>query len=268
MSSVWNRTFINGFLSEVARTNAPLDFFSWHWYGDSPEQLRDTVIQVKSDLAAHSLTGAESICDEWNYMRGTMWVPARREKHIRREFYEKQRNHVGASFVAACMAVMQENGVDLSTHYDGQPHMMFCSIFDRCGIETKTYRAFEAFHKIYQSWAWTGGHADGETDLLHVAMREAREETGIERLRQIGNGAASLEILPVWAHVKRGKAVGSHLHLNVSYLFEADDSLPLRVAADENSAVGWITIDRLAESVREKDMLPTYEKLLNRTNVC
>ena len=48
-------------------------------------------------------------------MRGTMWVPARREKHIRREFYEKQRNHVGASFVAACMAVMQENGVDLST---------------------------------------------------------------------------------------------------------------------------------------------------------
>ena len=150
LCSVWNRTFINGFLSEVARTNAPLDFFSWHWYGDSPEQLRDTVIQVKSDLAAHSLTGAESICDEWNYMRGTMWVPARREKHIRREFYEKQRNHVGASFVAACMAVMQENGVDLSTHYDGQPHMMFCSIFDRCGIETKTYRAFEAFHKLYQ----------------------------------------------------------------------------------------------------------------------
>ena len=69
LCSVWNRTFINGFLSEVARTNAPLDFFSWHWYGDSPEQLRDTVIQVKSDLAAHSLTGAESICDEWNYMR-------------------------------------------------------------------------------------------------------------------------------------------------------------------------------------------------------
>ena len=36
-------------------------------------------------------------------------------------------------------------------HYDGQPHMMFCSIFDRCGIETKTYRAFEgASHKLYQ----------------------------------------------------------------------------------------------------------------------
>ena len=125
-----------------------------------------------------------------------------------------------------------------------------------------------AFHKIYQSWAWTGGHADGETDLLHVAMREAKEETGIEHLRLIGGGVISLEILPVWAHVKRGRAVGSHLHLNVSYLFEADDTLPLRVAEDENSAVGWLGIDRLDEYVSERDMLPTYRKILNRTNVC
>ena len=78
-----------------------------------------------------------------------------------------------------------------------------------------------AYHNIYDSWAWLGGHADGETDLLHVAMREAKEETGIEHLRLIGGGVASLEILPVWAHVKHGRAVGSHLHLNVSYLFSS-----------------------------------------------
>ena len=99
-------------------------------------------------------------------------------------------------------------------------------------------------------------------------MREAKEETGIEHLKRIGNGAASLEILPVWAHVKRGKAVGSHLHLNVSYLFEADDALPLRIAADENSAVGWLPIDRLHEYVSEQDMLPIYKKLLAEANVC
>ena len=99
-------------------------------------------------------------------------------------------------------------------------------------------------------------------------MREAKEETGIEHLRLIGGGVASLEILPVWAHAKRGRAVGSHLHLNVSYLFEADDTLPLRVAEDENSAVGWLCIDRLDEYVSERDMLPTYRKILNRTNVC
>lgn len=36
------------------------------------------------------------------------------------------------------------------------------------------------YHKIYNSWAWTGGHSDGDNDLLHVAMKEAKEETGIK----------------------------------------------------------------------------------------
>jgi len=123
-----------------------------------------------------------------------------------------------------------------------------------------------AFHKIYNSWAWTGGHADGESDFETIARREAQEETGITNLVRLGNGPASIEILPVWAHVKRGKHVGSHLHLNVSYLFEADESLPLSVAQDENSAVGWIEVDKLSEKVSEPPMLPIYERLLNRAN--
>ena len=68
--------------------------------------------------------------------------------------------------------------------------------------------------------------------------------------------------------MKRGRPVGSHLHLNVSYLFEADDSLPLSVREDENSAVGWIAVDRLGESVSEPPMLPVYERLLRRANDC
>ena len=41
-------------------------------------------------------------------------------------------------------------------------------------------RVLMAHHNIYRVWAWTGGHADGEGDLLSVALREAREETGVE----------------------------------------------------------------------------------------
>lgn len=125
-----------------------------------------------------------------------------------------------------------------------------------------------AFHKIYNSWAWTGGHADGDGDFEAVARREAQEETGIGGLRLLGAGAASLEVLPVWAHVRRGQTVGSHLHLNVSYLFEADEGEPLRVAEAENSAVGWIPVARLEEAVTEEDMLPVYRKLLHRANNC
>ena len=143
-------------------------------------------------------------------------------------------------------------------------HMTASSII----VSKDRRRTLMAFHRIYNSWAWTGGHADGESDFEAVARREAREETGISGLTRLGGGIASLEILPVWAHVKRGKPVGSHLHLNVSYLFEADDSLPLRVREDENSAVGWIAVDRLCESVSEPPMLPVYERLLRRANDC
>ena len=129
-------------------------------------------------------------------------------------------------------------------------------------------RTLMAFHRIYNSWAWTGGHADGECDFEAVARREAQEETGISGLVSLGNGPASVEILPVWAHVKRGKAVASHLHLNVSYLFEADDTLSLRPCEDENSAVGWIEIDKLEASVSEPPMLPIYKRLLSRANDC
>ena len=123
-----------------------------------------------------------------------------------------------------------------------------------------------AYHRIYQSWAWTGGHCDGDGDFLAVALREAREETGIEGLVPIRAGIASLEVLPVWAHVKRGAHVGSHLHLNVSYLFEADETLPLRTAERENSAVGWLPVDRLEDYVSEAPMLPIYNRLLSRAN--
>ena len=143
-------------------------------------------------------------------------------------------------------------------------HMTASSII----VSPDRRRTLMAFHRIYNSWAWTGGHADGESDFEAVARREAQEETGISGLTRLGGGIASLEILPVWAHVRRGKPVGSHLHLNVSYLFEADDSLPLRVREDENSAVGWIAVDRLGESVSEPPMLPVYERLLRRANDC
>ena len=141
-------------------------------------------------------------------------------------------------------------------------HMTASSII----VSSDRKRTLMAFHRIYNSWAWTGGHADGESDFEAIARREAQEETGITNLRRLGNGPASLEILPVWAHVKRGRHVGSHLHLNVSYLFEADESLPLRVAEDENSAVGWIEVDSLCEKVTEQPMIPIYQRLLDRAN--
>ena len=117
------------------------------------------------------------------------------------------------------------------------------------------------YHNIYRSWAWTGGHSDGETDPLATALREAKEETGIKDLKVLG-GLASIDILPVIGHVKRGKYVSSHVHLNYSYLFEADQGQSLRIKEDENSQVGWIAVTDLEQMVSEPDMIPVYKKLI------
>ena len=118
-----------------------------------------------------------------------------------------------------------------------------------------------AWHNIYKTWAWTGGHADGESDLLAVALREAREETGVKRLRAVRTDIYSVEILPVNAHVKRGQFVSAHLHLNVTYLLEADEAQPLRPKSDENSAVAWRTLEEAAENREEPFMAVIYRKL-------
>ena len=102
-------------------------------------------------------------------------------------------------------------------------------------------RVLMAYHNIYDSWAWLGGHADGERDLLAVALREVREESGIEHVRAASEDIFSLEILTVDGHEKRGRYVSSHLHLNVTYLLIADDSDALRAKPDENSGVRWFT---------------------------
>ena len=108
-----------------------------------------------------------------------------------------------------------------------------------------------AYHNIYHSWAWLGGHADGDADLCSVAVREVKEESGIEEVKLLSDQPFSLEILSVDGHVKRGKYVTAHLHLNVTYLMEADPVQEIRCKPDENSAVGWIPVEQIAEKSTE-----------------
>lgn len=121
-----------------------------------------------------------------------------------------------------------------------------------------------AHHNLYKVWAWTGGHADGEEDLLSVALREAREETGIAHIRPLSPAIASLDILPVWGHVKRGRYVCAHQHLNVSYLLVADESDPIVPRPEENSRVGWLPAEELTAWTNEWQMDGVYTKLLER----
>ena len=121
-----------------------------------------------------------------------------------------------------------------------------------------------AYHNIYNSWAWVGGHADGNSDLLEVALKEAKEETSITEIKPVNSNILGLEIIPVPPHVKRGKFVSSHAHLNISYLLEADDTQEIHNKPDENKEVAWLPIDKLEDYVSEELMLPIYHKLIKK----
>lgn len=124
-------------------------------------------------------------------------------------------------------------------------------------------RVVMVYHNLYRSWSWTGGHADGGRDLLAVAMREVTEETGLRRLAPVTEGIFSLECLTVDGHEKRGQYVSSHLHLNVTYLFEADPGEQVFIKPDENSGVGWFSVDEVPERVSEAWMNQRiYSKLI------
>ncbi|MGG7177885.1 NUDIX hydrolase [Clostridium paraputrificum] len=116
------------------------------------------------------------------------------------------------------------------------------------------------YHKIYNSWSWTGGHADGDEDLLYVAIKEAKEETGLEVVTPISNKIFSLDILPVNGHFKNGSFVSSHLHLSVAYLLEADENHTLTINEEETNGVKWIPIDEINIHCSEADMIKLYEK--------
>ena len=107
------------------------------------------------------------------------------------------------------------------------------------------------YHNLYDSWSWLGGHADGEKDMLDVAVREVMEESGLKNVRPVTEDVYSVEILTVSGHVKRGKYVSSHLHFNLTYLLEADPEEPVRCKPDENSAVRWFPVEEVIEASSE-----------------
>ena len=123
------------------------------------------------------------------------------------------------------------------------------------------------YHNLYRSWSWMGGHADGDANLLRVAKKEVMEECGLQQLTVVSPEIFSLEVLCVDGHEKKGQYLSSHLHLNVTYLFEADPAEVLRIKPDENSGVGWVKVEDIPNKSTEPWFCERiYSKLCQKAN--
>ena len=134
-------------------------------------------------------------------------------------------------------------------------------------VNPERNKVLMAYHNLYNSWAWLGGHADGNFDLAAVAVKEAREESGLTDVRLVSDDILSLEILTVDGHEKKGNYVPSHLHLNLTYLLEADPNAPICIKEDENSQVGWINFADIAVKSAEPWFVERiYSKLCEKSS--
>ena len=121
------------------------------------------------------------------------------------------------------------------------------------------------YHIINDGWIYPGGPADGEDNLLSVAVREVEEETGL-KVKVLDKNIYSIQSTPVKGHIKRGKYVSAHLHLDVVYIMEADDKLPLIYKEDESKGVKWISFDEADNETMCDFIRPIHKKLIEKLN--
>lgn len=133
-------------------------------------------------------------------------------------------------------------------------------------VNKKRTKTLMVYHNFYDSWSWIGGHADGMEDLCAVALKELQEETGVKHAQLVSDEVLSLETLTCSGHMSKGVWVPSHLHFNLTYLAEAEESEELIPQEEENSAVQWWSFENVLRVSKEPWMIENiYKKLIERS---
>ena len=161
---------------------------------------------------------------------------------------------------------------------DKEQMLAFINTFDDVLTRENTFGHFSAsafvvnkdrtemvvvYHIINDGWIYPGGHADGIENLLEVAVREVKEETGLD-VKVLDENIYGIQSLPVTGHVKRGNYVSSHTHYDAVYLLEADDSIPLVFREDESKGVKWVPFDESYDDTMCDFIRPIHKKLVKK----
>ena len=112
-------------------------------------------------------------------------------------------------------------------------------------------------HKKLGKWLQLGGHADGDSDVLRVAVREAEEESGIVGVKSLSDTLFDLDIHEIPA---RGEEP-THLHYDARFLLQVPPGSRYQVS-EESHDLGWVEISRLEEYSTEWSLLRMREKHL------
>lgn len=115
-------------------------------------------------------------------------------------------------------------------------------------------------HKKLNKWLQLGGHADGESNILSVALREAYEESGLASIIPISEEIFDIDIHPIPANQKEA----THYHYDVRFALQAQDCEEVTVSAESHD-LSWVPILSLHDRSNETSMLRMRLKWLRRT---
>ena len=107
-------------------------------------------------------------------------------------------------------------------------------------VDESRQKALLIHHAKLNRWLQPGGHADGDENVLRVALREAEEETGVKEYTILLEGIFDLDIHPI----PNRKDFPEHLHYDIRYLVQANNVDEL-ILSDESFDVAWINFDEL-----------------------
>ena len=109
-------------------------------------------------------------------------------------------------------------------------------------------------HRKLDRWLQLGGHVDGETHVERAALREAREESGMQQFELLAPGGAvlplDLDVHPIPAR----KGEPEHLHWDVRFLLRARPGQAL-VVSSESKDLRWVDAGALAALTDEESVL-------------
>ena len=132
-------TWFDDFLKMVKENGCPLDFYTWHIYTPIIEEVVLSARYARAKLDEYGFFDTESHLNEWNYgVEGSALI--------------ERENTVGASFVAATLAVMQEERVDLAQYYDASRMSSYNGLLTyRTQEFTPVAHVFAAFNKLFKA---------------------------------------------------------------------------------------------------------------------
>jgi 8-oxo-dGTP pyrophosphatase MutT (NUDIX family) len=104
-------------------------------------------------------------------------------------------------------------------------------------------------HRKLDRWLQLGGHADGDPDVFAVALKEAREESGLHDFEALLDGIFDLDIHPIPAR----KGDPEHLHYDVRYLLRATGGTDY-VVSDESHDLRWVPLAEVPALTAEESM--------------